>query len=150
MKKKLLSRCLFGAPIGLATSFLITIFVSFGAGDGLYHAVQPDLITLCGTEIRAVALQAGLSMLLGAVFGGSSLIWDTDWSLTGMSLAHFAVCSLAMFPVAYCLRWMDRSLSGFLSYFGFFVSIYAATWIGSYIAIARKLRAINKKVGENR
>ena len=150
MKKNLLSRCLIGAPIGFTISFLITIFASLSAPDGRFHAVHPDLVALCGTEARAVALQAGVMLLCGAVYGGLSLLWETDWSFTGITLAHFAICSLVTLPVAYCMHWMHHSLVGALKYFALFAFIYAVIWLSTYLAIARKLRAINKKVEENR
>ena len=44
MKKKVIIRCLIGAPIGLALSTIITIAISLTLGDGHYYAVVPELI----------------------------------------------------------------------------------------------------------
>ena len=44
MKKKVIVRCLIGAPIGLALSTMITIAISLTVGDGRFYAVVPELI----------------------------------------------------------------------------------------------------------
>ena len=71
MKKKILLRCLLGAPLGLAISTIITIFISYAMGDGSYYAVVPELVRDCGSEINAVALQAVCSLLYGAAWAGA-------------------------------------------------------------------------------
>ena len=147
MKKKVFLRCLAGAPIGLAISTVITIIISLAMGDGKYYAVPPQLTADCGSEIKAVIIQAVFSMLYGAAFSGASVIWDTDWSLTKMTVVHFLICSAATFPTAYLMRWMDHSVGGVLLYFVQFVVIYVIIWIISYMATKRKIEAFNKKIG---
>ena len=148
MKKNLFLRCLLGAPIGLTISIFITLIVSIAIGDGSYHAVHPELVSDFGTELNAVLIQASVSMFFGAVFAGVSVIWDMPWSLLRMTVTHFAVCSIVTLPIAYYMRWTERSLVGILMYFGTFVAIYALFWVCSFLVIKRKLKAINQKVGE--
>ena len=69
MKRKICLRCLMGAPIGLTISIAITFVISLCLGDGLYHAVTPDLAADVGGELRAVLLQFAFSLLYGAAFG---------------------------------------------------------------------------------
>ena len=147
MKKKVFLRCLAGAPVGLAISTVITIIISLAMGDGKYYAVPPQLAADCGSEIKAVIIQAIFSMLYGVAFSGASLIWDTDWSLTKMTAVHFLICSAATFPTAYLMRWMDHSAGGVLLYFGIFVAIYIAIWASQYAGMKRKIAAFNQKVG---
>lgn len=147
MKKKILLRCLLGAPLGLAISTIITIFISYAMGDGSYYAVVPELVRDCGSEINAVALQAVCSLLYGAAWAGASLIWEADgWSLLKMTVTHLLICSLATFPVAYLMRWMDHSLSGIALYFGIFLAIYAVIWITQYSAMKRKIDELNSSL----
>ena len=47
MKKKILTRALLGAPIGLTICVLCTIVISLLIGDGTYYPVSPDLIAVC-------------------------------------------------------------------------------------------------------
>ena len=78
MKKKLIFRCLIGAPLGLALSTLITVFISLTVGDGNYYAVVPSLIGDCGSELNAVLLQTVCSLLYGAAWAGASLIREKE------------------------------------------------------------------------
>ena len=139
-------RALVGAPIGLAISTVITIIISFAIGKGEYFAVVPELASDFGSEVNAVLIQALCSMLYGAAFAGASVIWDTDWSLTKMTVVHLLVISLTMLPIAYLMRWMNRTVRGVLLYIVFFLVLYAIIWIISYRRTQRQLREINKKL----
>lgn len=150
MKKKVLLRCLLGAPIGLAVSTMIAIAVSLVKNDGSYYAVVPELVSDFGTEINAVLIQAIFSLVYGAAFGGASVIWDTDWSILKMTVVHLIICSIATFPIAYLMRWMDHSTAGILKYFGIFITIYVIIWASQYTGIKRKIQAMNKKINENK
>lgn len=148
MKRRLAGYCLIGAPIGLALSTLITIGISLCNGDGNYYAVTPALIAACGSELNAVTLQALCSLLYGAAWAGASLIWQQErWSMLRQTATHLAVCSLATFPIAYLMHWMEHSAAGILGYFGIFLAIYAAIWLGRYLAIRRRVRSINARLG---
>jgi hypothetical protein len=148
MKKKLLMRCLLGAPVGVTISLIITIVISYFFRDGAYHAVVPELAAACGSEINALTLQTVCSLLYGAAWAGASLIWEAEsWSLLKMTVVHLVVCSAATFPVAYFMRWMHHSVTGFLLYFGVFLLIYAVIWLSMYGSLKKKLRAINEKLG---
>ena len=112
MKKELLKRMLFGAPIGLAISSIITIIISLTVGDGTYYAVVPELAREMGSEINAVVLQAVLSLVYGAAWAGASVVWDMErWSLLKMTLIHLLITSVASFPIAYFARWMPKARS---------------------------------------
>ncbi|CDZ23916.1 MAG: DUF3021 domain-containing protein [Thermocaproicibacter melissae] len=150
MKKKILLRCLAGAPIGLAVSTIVTIVISLIVNDGRYHAIVPELASDFGTEMNAVLIQAIFSMLYGAVFGGASAIWDTDWSILRMTVTHFIICSIATFPIAYLMRWMDHTAAGILLYFGIFVVIYVIIWCSQYTKMKQKVQAMNKKLSETK
>ncbi len=149
MKKNILRRALFGAPIGLTICILCTIVSSLLIGDGTYYAVSHDLIALCGSEINAVLLQSVFGMIYGALYDVSFVIWDMeDWSLLKMTLSHFAFCCVVSFPIAWLMWWMPHSLPGALCYFAFFFVIYAALWLMQYCAIKRQLRQMNNRLRE--
>lgn len=147
MKKKIIVRCLIGAPIGLAISTLITVIISLTVGDGNFYAVVPELIDDCGTEMNAVLLQTILSLIYGAAFAGASVIWENDnWSLLAQTLLHLAISSLATFPTAYFCRWMRHDVIGILSYFGIFFGIYVFIWISLYSSMRRKICQMNEEI----
>lgn len=143
--KKAWKRVPLGMIIGLTISTVITILNSLG-GDGQYQAVVPALIEDCGSEINAVVAQALCSLLYGGIIGAASVIWETDWSLTKMTVVHLLVISLTMLPIAYLMRWMNRTVRGVLLYVIFFLVLYAIIWIISYRRTQRQLREINKKL----
>lgn len=149
MKRKVLFRCLLGAPIGLAISYLITVLISAAVGDGNYYPVVPELAEAWGSELNAVLAQTGCALLYGAAWGGVSLIWEMErWSLLRMTVTHLAVCSAATFPIAYFMRWMPHNAAGVLLYFGIFFTIYLLIWVSQYCAIKRRIEQMNRKVRE--
>jgi hypothetical protein len=150
MRKKILRRCLLGAPIGMTISTFIAIAISVSVGDGGYYPVVPQLAADCGGELNAVLLQTACSLLYGAAWAGASVIWEReDWSLLRQSAAHLTVCSLATFPVAYFMRWMRHSVSGALIYFGTFFAVYLLCWLCMYFAIKKRVNELNSKLREN-
>lgn len=86
------------------------------------------------------------NMLYGSAFAGASVIWDSDWSMTKMTVVHLLICSTATFPIAYLMRWMEHTAGGVLKYFGIFIVIYLTIWISQYARIKRNVSALNKKV----
>lgn len=147
MKKNVLIRCLWGAPLGLFISTAIAILISLCLGDGQFYPVPPALTADCGSELAAVIVQTLCSLLYGAAWAGASVIWKNErWSLTRQTVTHLLVCSLATFPTAYFLHWTERSATGVLSYFGIFLGVYAAVWLGQYLNIRLRVKALNEKV----
>ena len=87
--------------------------------------------------------------MLGAVFGGISVIWEMEsWSLVKQSLIYFLIASVAMLPIAYLAHWMEHSLKGFLMYFGIYLGIFVVTWMTQYIIWKIKIKKMNQKLNE--
>ena len=147
MKKKLLLRGLFGFPVGIAISYVITIIVSAIVGKGIYLAVTPQLVSALGNELNAVILQAVLSGLLGAGFAMASVIWELDhWSIAKQSGVYFVVIAVILLPISYVTHWMEHSVAGFLTYFAIFISIFLITWMIQYFIWKNNVKKINESV----
>ena len=147
MKKEILKRSLFGAPLGIAIGVIITIIISLTVGDGRFYAVVPELVNDMGSEINAVILQTVLSMVYGAAWAGASVVWDAEgWSLLKMTLVHLAIASVATFPIAFFARWMPHTLTGILLYIGIFLLIYAGIWVSQYSAMKKRVKELNEKI----
>ncbi len=147
MKKNILQRAAFGLPVGIAIGYLISIFVSCVWGEGAYSPCVPQLTAAMGSEIRAVLLQTALCALLGAAFGGSSLIWEMDhWSIARQTGLYFLIVSAVMMPVAYLTYWMEHSLWGFFSYFGIFAMIFLLVWLIQYLISRHNIAKINARL----
>ena len=95
MKKQVILRGLFGAPIGLFITTAIAIGISYSVGNGNFYPVAPALAEHCGSELNAVFFQTVMSLLYGAVFGGASAIWEMErWSLLRQTVTHLDAAQL--------------------------------------------------------
>lgn len=147
MKKKIILRGILGIPIGITIGYLITIFISLGLANGYYSPCVPELISIMGSEIRAVIVQSVFSGILGAGFAASSVIWEIDhWSLVKQTGIYFAIASLLMLPIAYLAYWMEHSVVGFLSYFGIFILIFAMIWAIQFAIGKYNVKKMNEKL----
>lgn len=147
MKKQVILRGLLGFPLGIALGYLITVVVSLLYGGGYYSPCVPALVESMGSEIGAVVLQTALCGLLGTVFAAGSVIWEMEsWSIAKQTGLYFLLTALAMLPIAYFAHWMEHSVLGFASYFGFFIAIFVVVWLAEYSVLKRKIRDLNHKV----
>lgn len=150
MKKKVLLRCLIGAPVGLAISTLITVVISMAVGDGTFYAVVPELIDDCGNELNAVILQSLLSLLYGAAWAGATAVWEAEtWSIARQTITHLIICSAATFPIAFFCRWMPHNGKGVALYFAVFAGVYCAIWIFLYLGMKKRIRQLNDRISKN-
>lgn len=151
MKKEALLRGLQGFPLGIATSYIITIIISLSIADGNFYPCPPFLAIEIGSEIGAVVLQTILSGILSASFAAASVIFQNDdWSIVKQTGIHFCLTSPIFLTIAYILQWMERSFWGFIRYFVVMIIIYIVIWLIIYIVLRHKLKSINKKLSEDR
>ena len=89
------------------------------------------------------------SLLVGAVSGGSSVIWEIEkWSLLKQTLIHFAVIAIPFFSIGYVMNWMPHYLYGALGYVGGFILVYLVMWFSIYFSIKVKIKKMNKHLQE--
>ena len=147
MKKKIILRCLIGAPIGLSISFIITLIISAMINKGEFYPVVPQFTIICGNELNAVIIQSLCSLLYGAAFAGASVIWEVEsWSLLKQTVLHCIVISSSTLPIAYCMYWMPHNVLGIAIYIFIFFFFYFFIWFGQYFAMKKKIQAFNDKV----
>lgn len=147
MKKRAFKLALTGFPIGVLVGYLITIAISLIFGNGRYYPVNPELSQMVGSELGAVILQSALCGLLGAGFAAASAIWTIEkWSIAKQSAVYFAVTAGVMLPISYVNRWMEHTLTGFLSYFGIFAAIFVVVWLAQYITWKIRLKRLNEQI----
>lgn len=153
MKKKIIkelrNRCLIGIPTGLVICQIISILISLIKNDGNYYHVAPELITVCKSETYAVIVQTLCAFVYGAVWAGSTIIWQIDeWSFLKQNIIHFLITSIIAFPIAYITGWMNHTLIGILSYFCTFAITYVAIWLTQYFEMKKKVARLNAVVKE--
>ena len=142
MKKKVIKRCLFGAPIGLLISHIIllitSIFLSVATKkyEGDFLPAPWSLIELCGSELNAVIIQTICSLIFGAAFGGASVIWEIEnWSFLKQTVLHLIIISVSSLPIAYCMYWIPHTIRGIECRFGKqLINCLAAKWDDSCLA----------------
>ena len=147
MLKQAVKRGLFGIPLGISITFVITIIISLAVGDGYYHPVVPTLAGQFGGEIGAVVFQTVLAGLMWAVAWAASIIWDIEkWSYAKQTGVYFIIISVIMLPGAHLLHWIPRTFAGFLLYIVIFVVIYAIICTVNYVVWRAQIKKINSKI----
>jgi hypothetical protein len=147
MLKKTVCRSALGFPLGICIGYVITIAISAVGATGEYYPCVPALATELGGELAAVIFQAALCGVLGAAFAAASLIWEIErWSLAKQTGIYFLVVAAAMLPIAYFAGWMERTLGGFLLYFGIFVAIFVIIWAVQYWIWKSRIKRMNMRV----
>lgn len=148
MKKQILLRSAIGFPVGVCVCNLILLIIAFFLGT--YAPCSPTCTALFGSERTGVAVQFLLSGLVGAVFAGSSVIWEVEtWSLFRATATHFCIVTPLFWIVSLLLGWCSLNLWGMLLYLGIFLIIYLSIWLSQYSVYRRKIRKINQKLQED-
>ena len=98
IKKQLLIRGLIGAAVGFFICYFITIITSVIIGNGEFYPVVPQAIELFGTELNAVIAQTIISMIYGAILGGTSV----NYSFTDLFNSYISCCLLSVLDAAQC------------------------------------------------
>lgn len=84
---------------------------------------------------------------MGAVFAGSSVIWEVEsWSLLRATATHFCITTPTFWVVSLLLGWCGLNLWGALSYLGIFLAIYVSIWLSQYFSYRRKIEKINRNL----
>ena len=134
MKKEALLRGLLGVPLGIALGHIISLLASLGLAGGEFSPCVPSLVQAMGSEVAAVALQTGLSGLLGAAFGAGSVVWSLDhWSLVKQTGVYFLIGSLAMLPSPTWPTGWSMNLRGILGYFLIYLGDFRGIWAIQYL-----------------
>ncbi|MDR0841156.1 MAG: DUF3021 domain-containing protein [Christensenellaceae bacterium] len=151
MLKKTIGRGALGFPLGICIGYVITIGISAVLATGEYHPCVPALVAEFGNELAAVIFQAVLCGVLGAAFAAASVIWEIEkWSIAKQTGIYFLIASLAMLPIAYFAHWMEHSFTGFMLYFGIFITIFVVVWVVQYLVWKSKIQRLNASIEERK
>lgn len=152
MKRKIFTRALLGAPVGLMISYIVLVVISLSSGNGEYIPAAPELISDCNSEISAVIVQMICSLLYGSIWGGASAIWENEnWSFFKKTVVHLLVCCGTSFPIALVLHWIPLyDVTATVIYFSGFFGTYFVIWITYYLAMKANARKMNNKIAERR
>ena len=147
MKKKIVHRCLFGAPTGLTVFVFISLFFAFIRGDGELR-ISYYLIRVYGSEVNAAAAMVLGAMVIGGIWSAASLIFESERSLLLQTITHAVCCVIPSLVIAWLLCWIPRTVVGIMQYTSLFAVIYVIVWILQYGSIRRRIRQFNAKLTE--
>jgi hypothetical protein len=95
--------------------------------------------------------QAVLCGILGTTFAAASVIWEMErWSIAKQTGIYFLITALVMLPIAYFAQWMERSIVGFLVYFGLFLVIFLVMWVVMHFVWRNRIKRLNAHVEAQR
>ena len=142
-----IQRTLLGFPLGIAIGTVIAIIVSLTLADGLYYPVTPELLGKTGSELAAVILQTVICGLFGAMWSGTSVIFQIDsWSLTRQTLTHLAIAMPSTLIVALVSAWVPMTVVAVLIYMGIWVLVYAVIWMAVSFYWHSQVRKLNSRL----
>lgn len=146
MLKKILLRSAISATASIVINQLVTIIISLTIGDGRYFPVTPAFAAMFESELAPVIVQLLLVGLIGAVFAGSSVIFDIEsWSFLQQGIVHLAITSAVFIPVA-LICWRPVNPTGILSLTGSLVFVYGCTWLSRYLVWRSSIRKLNARI----
>lgn len=146
MLKKILLRSAISATASIVINQLVTIIISLTIGDGRYFPVTPAFAAMFESELAPVIVQLLLVGLIGAVFAGSSVIFDIEsWSFLQQGIVHLAITSAVFIPVA-LICWRPVNPTGILSLTGSLVFVYGCTWLSRYLTWRSSIRKLNARI----
>lgn len=145
MKRKILRRCLSGAPVGLTVFVFINLLFAHLRGSGQL-GIGYYLIRVYGNEVNAATALTLSAMAIGMLWSAASLIFETDWNLLVQTLVHGICCVIPSLAIAWAMYWIPRSGGGIVSYALLFTLIYVVVWLGQYLSMKKRLRKINRQL----
>lgn len=148
MARKIMNRCLFGAPMGLTVWFLFHLWAAYVRGGEILW-VSGHAMIVYGSELNAIAAQCVSAMLVGMVWASASLIWqETEWSLLKQTLVNCLLSTLPSLAIAWFMQWMPHSFDGIFQYVRMFGVMYLIIWGIQYLSMKRRVRQFNVKIKE--
>lgn len=139
--KKFVKRLLLGIPLGIAIcatiSLIINVIMGESANLGQYGTLS--------FYVRSYFA----SIVIGAANGGGSIIWDVEkWSWQKKSFIYFGLIFIVFMVCSTYAGWVMLRLEDMLLFVGIFVLLYIIISIVMYTYYKRKLKAVNKQIGE--
>ena len=145
MKKKMLRRCLFGAPTGLTVFIIIALGFAHLRADGELR-IGYYLIRIYGNEVNAFTAACIGAMLIGIIWSAASAIFETDWNLLVQTVTHALCCVVPSLAIAWAMYWIPRTASGIGQYAAIFAVIYVLIWLIQYLDRKKRVTQMNRRL----
>lgn len=137
----------------MISKLMIRIFGGFGVGGLLTLLVIVFLYDSTDeVSARLIALNLFGSMLIGAYFSVSALLFEIDeWSMLKQTLVHYTASLIILFPVfTWLTGWIPLHPQALLIGWLFFTGTYILNWFGWYSYFKQLERRMNQSLQKRR
>lgn len=137
----------------MISKLMIRIFGGFGVGGLLTLLVLVFLYdSTAEVPARLIALNLFGSMLIGAYFSVSALLFEIDeWSMLKQTLVHYTASLIILFPVfTWLTGWIPLHPQSLLIGWLFFTGTYILNWFGWYSYFKQLERRMNQSLQKRR
>lgn len=141
--KNTICKMLYGAVIGIAIGFIMTVGNSTLATN--YLPGPPELVNQVGM-LTAAQMVLGYSALLGVIFSLSSLVFEKKWSLMMRTAVYYMVNLIGMSVVGYQLYFFSHNAISYLIYLLIYSGIFIIIWLMKYLYIQKSIKQMNQKI----
>lgn len=137
----------------MISKLIIRIFGGFGVGGLLTLLVLVFLYdSTAEVPARLIALNLFGSMLIGAYFSVSALLFEIDeWSMLKQTLVHYTASLIILFPVfTWLTGWIPLHPQSLLIGWLFFTGTYILNWFGWYNYFKQLEKRMNQSLQKRR
>lgn len=137
----------------MISKLMIRIFGGFGVGGLLTLLVLVFLYdSTAEVPARLIALNLFGSMLIGAYFSVSALLFEIDeWSMLKQTLVHYTASLIILFPVfTWLTGWIPLHPQSLLVGWLYFTGTYILNWFGWYSYFKQLERRMNQSLQKRR
>lgn len=137
----------------MISKLMIRIFGGFGVGGLLTLLVIVFLYDSTDeVSARLIALNLFGSMLIGAYFSVSALLFEIDeWSMLKQTLVHYTASLIILFPVfTWLTGWIPLHPQSLLIWWLYFTGTYILNWFGWYSYFKQLERRMNQSLQKRR
>ncbi|MES3642697.1 DUF3021 domain-containing protein [Staphylococcus saprophyticus] len=129
-----MKRLIIGSMMGISIGVIASIIFSLVFANTKYQPISPN--STMGTiysnnlsEIQIMIVAIVIWSLIGVMFSFGSLIFtNLKFSIIKLTLMHFSLVLIIMFPLAILVGWFPLNLSS-VSTFIIFIIIYFIIWL---------------------
>ncbi len=147
MWKKILSRAIISMAITCLVTQIFDLIAILIADNPDFVPLVPDYLAHFESPLLAVSVSILLTSVIGAVFGGASVLYDLEkWSFLKQGIVHFFVTSVVWIPISVYLWGLGKYPTTFISVFISFTVTYGVVWFMQYLKTRDAVRKINEKL----
>lgn len=149
MRKQILLRALCSFCVTGTVNTIIMLVMAYAMPSYQHTPFMPDFLACFPSESVAFGVETLLISMIGAAFGGCSVIYDMEkWSFLKQGLIHFIITTAVWFPITMFIWNAIKYPTAGFGIMGSYSFVYATTWIMSGIKNKKQIEEINRQLQE--